>query len=87
MSKLRVHVDQGRRSTNRNQNADNDIIRVDNARGDAVEWGGTLEMCCAHCGKTVAYFVQPTPDTAHVESSEDRCIIIAKPGERENDVV
>lgn len=65
MNYRRIHVDQGRRATNKVHEADNDIIRVDNERGDPLAWGGTIEMFC-HCGCRVASFRQPLPDRAYV---------------------
>lgn len=76
----RIHVDQGRRATNKVHEADHDIIRVDNSRGDALAWGGTIVMSCP-CGKQIARFVQPLPDRAFVVVAE-KAILDAVPGER-----
>lgn len=63
----RIHVDQGRRATNKVNSADHDIIRIDNERGDPLAWGGTIVMVCGcGCDREVARFVQPLPDRAYV---------------------
>lgn len=81
----RIHVDQGRRATNKVNGADHDIIRIDNERGDPLAWGGTIVMVCGcGCDREVARFVQPLPDRAYVVVSPD-ARLTAIGGERKED--